>query len=43
MQGCNTFTISPHVAAELVNDPLTIKAAEVFEADAREMGAGTEE
>ncbi len=37
--GCNTFTISPKIALELVSDPLTIQAAEVFEEHAAEMGA----
>ena len=37
--GCTTFTISPKIAMELVSDPLTIKAAEVFEEHAAEMGA----
>lgn len=37
-QGCNTFTISPKIAEQLVSDPLTIQAAEVFEEHAREMG-----
>lgn len=37
-QGCNTFTISPKIAEELVSDPLTLQAAELFEEHAREMG-----
>lgn len=37
-QGCNTFTIAPKIAEELVADPLTLQAAEVFEEHAREMG-----
>ena len=37
--GCNTFTISPAVADQLLNDPLTMAAAEVFEQHAAEMGA----
>lgn len=37
--GCNTFTISPKVALELVSDPLTMEAAEIFEEHAAEMGA----
>lgn len=38
-EGCNTFTISPSIAEELVLDPLTEQAAEVFEEHAREMGS----
>ena len=38
-EGCNTFTISPAVAHQLLNDPLTIAAAEEFEKHAAEMGA----
>lgn len=38
-QGCNTFTISPAVAEQLVSDPLTIEAAELFQEHADEMGA----
>ena len=38
-EGCNTFTISPSVAEELVMDPLTEQAAAVFEEHAREMGS----
>lgn len=37
--GCNTFTISPAVAAQLLEDPLTLAAAEVFQEHADEMGA----
>jgi transaldolase len=37
-EGCNTFTISPAVAEQLVSDPLTMKAAEVFQEHADEMG-----
>ena len=37
--GCNTFTISPAVAAQLLDDPLTAAAAEVFQEHADEMGA----
>jgi len=37
--GCNTFTISPAIAMDLVSDPLTMQAAEVFEEHAAEMGA----
>ncbi|KAJ1488821.1 hypothetical protein T484DRAFT_3584002 [Baffinella frigidus] len=33
--GCNTFTISPQIARELVGDPATIKAAAEFEEAAR--------
>lgn len=38
-EGCNTFTISPKVAEELVSDPLTLQAVEIFEQHASEMGA----
>lgn len=38
-QGCNTFTISSKVAEELVSDPLTVAAAELFEEHAKEMGS----
>lgn len=38
-EGCNTFTISPAVAEQLVSEPLTLAAAEVFEEHAAEMGA----
>jgi transaldolase len=38
-EGCNTFTISPSVAEQLVMDPLTDAAAAVFEEHAREMGS----
>ncbi len=38
-EGCNTFTISPEVAEQLVADPLTVRAAELFEEHAAEMGA----
>jgi len=38
-QGANTFTVSPQVAEELVMDPLTAAAAELFEEHAAEMGA----
>jgi hypothetical protein len=34
LQGCNTFTISPAIAAALVEDPLTTQAAAVFQQDA---------
>ena len=37
--GCNTFTISPAVAEQMLNDPLTLQAAEVFQEHADEMGA----
>ena len=37
--GCSTFTISPHVAEQLLNDLLTLAAAEVFQEHADEMGA----
>ena len=30
-QGCNTFTISPAVAQQLVSEPLTVAAAELFQ------------
>jgi transaldolase len=39
VNGCNTFTISPAVAEELVSDPLTLQAAAVFEEHAAEMGS----
>jgi len=39
VSGCNTFTISPAVAEELVSDPLTVAAAAVFEEHAKEMGS----
>lgn len=38
-EGCNTFTISPAVANQLVADPLTLQAAELFQEHAAEMGA----
>jgi len=38
-QGCNTFTIHPEIAQQLVAVDLTDKAAEVFEEHAREMGS----
>lgn len=38
-EGCNTFTISPAVAMELVSDPLTLEAADVFEKHAKEMSS----
>jgi len=38
-QGCNTFTISPEVAQQLVSDPLTEAAANLFDEHAREMGS----
>ena len=38
-EGCNTFTISPAIAQELVSEPLTLQAAEIFEQHAAEMGA----
>lgn len=36
--GCNTFTIAPAIAEQLVNEKLTIEAAEVFQEHADEMG-----
>lgn len=39
VNGCNTFTISPAVAEQLVSDPLTVDAARVFEEHAAEMGS----
>lgn len=39
VEGCNTFTLSPAVAAQLFNEPLTIAAAELFQEHADEMGA----
>jgi hypothetical protein len=39
VQGCTTFTISPAVADMLFDEPLTNKAAEVFQQHALEMGA----
>lgn len=38
-EGCNTFTLSPAVAAQLFDEPLTIAAAELFQEHADEMGA----
>lgn len=38
-QGCNTFTISPAVAAQMFDVQLTIDAAAAFQADAEAMGA----
>lgn len=38
-EGCNTFAISPLVADQLVSDPLTLEAAELFQEHAAEMGA----
>lgn len=38
-QGCNTFTISPEVAQQLVSDPLTEAATNLFDEHAREMGS----
>lgn len=38
-EGCNTFTLSPAVAAQLFDEPLTIAAAAVFQDHADEMGA----
>ena len=38
-EGCNTFTLSPAVAEQLVGDPLTAAAAAAFQADAEAMGA----
>lgn len=38
-EGCNTFTVSPKVAAQLAEDPLTAAAAAAFQADAGAMGA----
>ncbi|PSC71121.1 Transaldolase [Micractinium conductrix] len=38
-EGCNTFTISPAVAARLFDEPLTTAAAELFQEHADEMGA----
>lgn len=38
-EGCNTFTISPEVAQQLISDPLTLAAVEVFQEHADEMGA----
>jgi hypothetical protein len=37
-QGCNTFTISPAGAQQLVSEPLTVAAAELFQEHADEMG-----
>ena len=39
MQGCNTFTISPDCAAQLLSEPLTRQAALQFERDAAALGA----
>lgn len=36
VNGCNTFTISPAVAEQLVSDPMTLAAARVFEEHAAE-------
>jgi transaldolase len=37
--GCDTFTVSPLVANQLVSDPMTLEAAELFQEHALEMGA----
>lgn len=37
-EGCNTFTVSAAIAEQLLNEPLTVKAAEVFQEHADEMG-----
>ena len=39
LQGCDTFTVSPACAAELLEDPLTEAAAAAFEESASKMGA----
>lgn len=41
VQGCDTFTISPACAAELLQDPLTESAAAAFEESASMMGPKT--
>lgn len=41
-QGCNTFTITPTLAAKLFNNPYTIDAAADFEAAAKANGADEE-
>ncbi len=41
IQGCDTFTISPAVADELLTDPLTEAAAEAFEQAVEEIGGNT--
>jgi transaldolase len=37
-EGCNTFTVSPAVADQMVSERLSMEAAAVFQADAEEMG-----
>jgi transaldolase len=40
-QGCDTFTFSPAIATQLLDEPLTTAAASDFEAAALSMGGGT--